>query len=86
MSKFMEFITMLNSHFYGEHWYIYWGIVFAIIAVAVGLNVPSFIKSIKSAKERNKTNVNIYSGKPGSGHSLHYNDYMGGKKKCMVIF
>ena len=72
MSKFMEIISTINSYFYGEHWYIYWGIVFVIVAVAIGLNVPSFIKSIKAVKERGKTNVNIYSGKQGSGKSLHF--------------
>lgn len=54
LSKFMEFIGMLNSYFYGEQWYIYWGIIFIILAIAVVLNVPSFIKSIKAAKARGK--------------------------------
>ena len=54
MSKFMEIVAIIYSYFYGEHWYIYWGIVIAIVAVAIGLNVPNFVKSIKAAKERGK--------------------------------
>lgn len=53
-SKFMEVIGMLNSYFYGEQWYIYWGIIFIILSIAVGVNIPSFVKSIKAAKERGK--------------------------------
>ena len=41
----MDFFRMLNSFFYGEHWYIYWGIVALLIIFAVAVRLPSFIKS-----------------------------------------
>ncbi len=51
----MNFFRMLNSFFYGEHWYIYWGIVAVLIIFAVAVRLPSFIKSIKEAKKRSNS-------------------------------
>lgn len=50
----MDFFKMLNSHFYGEHWYIYWGIIAALIIFSLCVHLPKFIKSIKEAKKRGK--------------------------------
>lgn len=51
----MDFFRMLNSFFYGEHWYIYWGIISFFIIFAVVVRLPSFIKSIKEAKKRSNS-------------------------------
>lgn len=51
----MNFFRMLNSFFYGEHWYIYWGIVAVLFIFAVAVRLPSFIKSIKEAKKRSNS-------------------------------
>ncbi len=51
----MDFFRMLNSFFYGDHWYIYWGIVAVLIIFAVAVRLPSFIKSIKEAKKRSNS-------------------------------
>lgn len=48
----MDFFRMLNSFFYGEHWYIYWGIVALVFAFVIAVRLPSFIRSIKEAKKR----------------------------------
>lgn len=50
----MDFFRMLNSFFYGDHWYIYWGIVAVLLIFAVVVRLPNFIKSIKAAKNRKK--------------------------------
>lgn len=65
----MNFFRWVNSYFYGEHWYIYWGIIAVIVIIALSFRVPAFIKSIKAAKERGKqsANVHIYSGEQGNG-------------------
>lgn len=57
MAKFMEIIAYLNSIFYGEYWFIAWGIVFLLFGVLVAVELPKLIKSIKAAKERGKKNV-----------------------------
>ena len=42
----MNFFRWLNSNiFYGEHWYIYWGIVALLFIIVISVNVPSFIAS-----------------------------------------
>lgn len=38
------------------------------------------IKSLRLAKKMRNSSLELYSGKPCSGYSLHYNDYIGGKK------
>ena len=53
MEKFFAFFEPLHNVFYGDQWFIAWGIVIGIILLAVGLYIPSFVKSVKSAKARN---------------------------------
>lgn len=53
MEKFFAFFEPLHNVFYGEQWFIAWGIVIGIILLAVGLHIPSFVKSLKAAKARN---------------------------------
>lgn len=48
----MNIFIWLNSHFYGEHWYIYWGIIAALIIFSFCVHLPKFVKSIKEAKKR----------------------------------
>ena len=55
MSKIFEFISFMHSVFYGEHWYISWGIVLVLFVPAVIVEVPKLIKSIKESRIRNKT-------------------------------
>lgn len=52
MEKIVEFIQPLHELFYGEHWFISWGIVVGIILIAGCFQLPSFIKSLKAAKAR----------------------------------
>lgn len=51
----MDFFRLLNSFFYGEHWYIYWGIVAVLLIFVAVVQLPNFIKSIKAAKKRDKS-------------------------------
>ena len=51
----MNVFRWLNSNiFYGEHWYIYWGIIALFVIISLSVHVPSFIKSIKEAQKRGK--------------------------------
>lgn len=54
MSKILEFISFMHSVFYGEHWYIAWGVVLALFIPAVIIETPKLVKSIKEAKKRSK--------------------------------
>lgn len=54
MEKFFEVIAYINSVFYGEHWYIAWGVVLALFGVAVAVELPKLIEAIKAAKNRKK--------------------------------
>ncbi len=63
----MDFFRWVNSYFYGEHWYIYWGVIALIVIIALSLRVPAFVKSIKAAKERK--NVTVFEGKQGNGEN-----------------
>lgn len=55
MSKILEFVSFMHNVFYGEHWYIAWGIVLLFFIPAAISEVPKLIKSIKAAKSRNKS-------------------------------
>lgn len=54
MEKFMEIISYLNSIFYGEYWFIAWGVVLLMFGVLIAVEVPKLVKSYKEAKERGK--------------------------------
>ena len=54
LKKFLDLIAYINSIFYGEYWYIAWGIIFLLFAFTVAVEVPKLIKSFKEAKERGK--------------------------------
>lgn len=54
MSKFLEFVSFFNSVFYGNHWFIAWGIVLLLFVPVIISETPKFIKSIKTAKIRKK--------------------------------
>lgn len=48
----MEIIEKINGLFYGEHWYIYWGIIAALCLIGLIPQIPKFIKSVKEMKKR----------------------------------
>lgn len=50
----MDFFRWINSYFYGEHWYIYWGVIALLVIGALVIEVPKLVKSFKEAKERGK--------------------------------
>lgn len=50
----MDFFRWVNSYFYGEHWYIYWGIIALLVVGALAIEIPKLVKSVKAAKERGK--------------------------------
>ncbi len=52
--KFLNIIDVLNSFFYGEYWFIPWGIIFLLFAFLVVKELPKLIKSFKENKERSK--------------------------------
>lgn len=52
MSKFLEFVAFLNSVFYGDRWFIAWGVVMLLFVPVVIKELPKLIKSIKEAKKR----------------------------------
>ena len=52
MSKFLEFVAFLNSVFYGEYWFIAWGVVMLLFVPAAIKEAPKLIKSIMEAKKR----------------------------------
>lgn len=53
MEKFFAFFQPLHELFYGDNWFIAWGIVAGILLIAGCFQLPSFIKSLKAAKARN---------------------------------
>lgn len=55
MSKILEFFSFMRNVFYGEYWYIAWGIVLLLFIPAVISETPKLIKSIKAAKNRGKS-------------------------------
>ena len=50
----MDFFRWVNSYFYGEHWFIYWGVIALLVIGALAIEVPKLVKSFKEAKERGK--------------------------------
>ncbi len=52
MSKFLEFVSFINSVFYGDRWFIAWGVVLFLFVPVVIKEAPKLIKSIKEAKKR----------------------------------
>lgn len=52
MSWLFEFISFINSVFYGEHWFIAWGVVLLLFGFLVASEVPKLVKSLKENKER----------------------------------
>ena len=54
MEKFMEIINSINSIFYGEYWFVAWGIVLLLFSALIAVEVPKLMKSLKEAKERGK--------------------------------
>lgn len=50
----MDFFRWINSYFYGEHWYIYWGVIALLVVGALAIEIPKLVKSFKEAKERGK--------------------------------
>lgn len=50
----MDFFRWINSYFYGEHWYIYWGVILLLVIGALAIEIPKLAKSVKAAKERGK--------------------------------
>lgn len=41
-------IDFLHGIFYGQYWYIAWGIVLILFAIGIAKDVPKLIKSIKN--------------------------------------
>lgn len=54
MEKFMEIINYINSIFYGDYWFVAWGIVLLLFSFFVIPEIPKLVKSFKEAKERGK--------------------------------
>lgn len=55
MSKIMDFVSLMHSVFYGEYWYIAWGVVLAFFVPAVIIEARKLVRSIKETKKRSKT-------------------------------
>ena len=48
----MEIINSINSVFYGEYWFIAWGIVLLLFGSIIAVELPKLMKSFKEAKKR----------------------------------
>ena len=51
---FMKFIEFSNNLFYGEYWFISWGVIALLVIGALAVEIPKLVKSFKEAKERGK--------------------------------
>ncbi len=45
-------IDFLNSIFYGEHWFIAWGVIFFFFIIGFALQLSPVIKSLKERKKK----------------------------------
>lgn len=52
--KIKTVIDFLNGIFYGDHWYIAWGVILIIIALGVVKDIPKLVKSIKNMKNKGR--------------------------------
>ena len=63
-------IETLRSIFYGENWFIAWGLIALPFLIAAALSIPGLIKSMKKQK-KTKTGVLFSVGTQGTGMSKH---------------
>lgn len=54
INKILETVAFINSVFYGEHWYIAWGVIVLLLSPYVVRELPKLIRSINEAKKRGK--------------------------------
>lgn len=54
INKILETVAFINSVFYGERWYIAWGVIVLLLSPYVVRELPKLIKSIKEARKRGK--------------------------------
>ena len=54
LDKILSFVDFINGIFYGDYWFISWGIILVIFIFTYGKEVPKFIKSLKSRKNTTK--------------------------------
>lgn len=54
INKILETVAFINSVFYGEHWYIAWGVIVLLLSPFIVRELPKLIKSIKEAQKRGK--------------------------------
>ncbi len=44
----MKIFNFFNSLFYGDTWFIWWGIVLLIVSITIAIQLPAIIKSVKA--------------------------------------
>ena len=47
-----EFIESAMMYFYGDYWFIGWGVCLLFFVIGFSINLPKLIKSIKETKKR----------------------------------
>lgn len=45
-------ISFLNNLFYGEYWFISWGIIILLFVIGIAVQLPAIIKSIREKKNK----------------------------------
>ncbi|MCM1578134.1 MAG: hypothetical protein NC078_04965 [Ruminococcus sp.] len=45
-------IDYLNDLFYGDYWFIYWGIISFLFAVGLAFQLPAVVKAIKEKRKK----------------------------------
>lgn len=45
-------IDFLNNLFYGDNWYIYWGIIALLFFLGLLTQLPMLIKAVKEKKKK----------------------------------
>lgn len=50
--KIKAFTDFLHVVFYGDYWFIAWGIIFIMFAILFAKDIPKFLKSIKNKNKK----------------------------------
>ena len=65
-------VDTLTNIFYGENWFIAWGLIALPFLIAAALSIPGLIKSMKMKKQKEtKPGVLFSVGTQGTGMSMH---------------
>lgn len=48
----MNYINYINNLFYGENWFIAWGIVIFLVVCGLAVQLPPIIKAVKEKKKK----------------------------------